>query len=144
LIPNRLVLYNDLVELPRLARWVEAAMQRDVAPDAAFALALCLEEAVANIIMYGAASNERVEITVELERTVGAVTARIEDDGRRFNPTAARQTSPPTSLVDAKVGELGIHLVRRFASDMQYERRGERNCLMLRFRTTGTTAGSNG
>jgi anti-sigma regulatory factor (Ser/Thr protein kinase) len=37
------------------------------------------------------------------------------------------------SLEEAKVGDLGIHLMRSFASDMHYERQDGRNRLTLRF-----------
>ena len=38
-----------------------------------------------------------------------------------------------TSLAEAKVGDLGIHLVRKFANGMDYERLNGRNRLTLRF-----------
>jgi anti-sigma regulatory factor (Ser/Thr protein kinase) len=41
--------------------------------------------------------------------------------------------SPVKSLEEAKVGDLGIHLMHSFASDMHYERRDGRNRLTLRF-----------
>jgi anti-sigma regulatory factor (Ser/Thr protein kinase) len=59
--------------------------------------------------------------------------ARIEDTGRQFD---APQVPPPMmakSLEEAKVGDLGIHLMRSFASGMDYERRDGRNRLTLRF-----------
>ena len=37
------------------------------------------------------------------------------------------------TLKDAKIGDLGIHLVRSFASRMDYERQYGRNRLTLRF-----------
>jgi anti-sigma regulatory factor (Ser/Thr protein kinase) len=130
---GHLVLRNDLAELDRLAGWIEGWTQHDVSADVSFALQLCLEEAVANIIMYGGAKDERLEIAVELERNGGTLVARIEDTGRQFDPT---QLPPPLmtkSLAEAKVGDLGIHLVRSFASGMDYERREGRNRLTLRF-----------
>ena len=130
---KRLTLRNDLSELPRLAQWVEAQTLGDSSPDVAFAISLCLEEAVANIIMYGCAKNGTLEIAVEVERAVGTLTARIEDNGRHFDPTQAPSSPPATSLADAEVGSFGIDLIRTFASGMQYERRGSRNLLTLRF-----------
>ena len=130
---RRLVLRNDLAELERLAGWVEGWTQHEVSADLSFALQLCLEEAVANVIMYGGAKDERLEIAVELERNGGTLVARIEDTGRQFDPT---QLPPPLmakSLAEAKVGDLGIHLVRSFANGMDYEHRDGRNRLTLRF-----------
>jgi anti-sigma regulatory factor (Ser/Thr protein kinase) len=53
------------------------APQRIAASRFVFALQLCLE-AVANIIMYGGAKDEQLDIAVELERNGGTLAARIE------------------------------------------------------------------
>src|SRR6266702_5904351 len=130
---SRLVLRKDVAELKRLAGWIEGFTQERTSPDVSFAVQLCLEEAVANIIMYGAARGDRLEIAVELERNGGTLVARIEDNGRQFDPTRAPPPAVATSLEQAKVGDLGIHLMRSFASGMDYELRNGRNRLTLRF-----------
>jgi serine/threonine-protein kinase RsbW len=130
---KRLVLRNDLAELERLAGWIEGWAQHGVSADVSFAIQLCLEEAVANVIMYGAAKDDRLEIAVELERNGGTLVARIEDSGPQFDPTQVPPHSVATSLEEAEVGDLGIHLVRSFASSMDYERRNGHNRLTLRF-----------
>ena len=130
---RRLVLRNDLAELERLAGWIEGWAQHGVSADVSFAIQLCLEEAVANVIMYGAAKHDRLEIAVELERNGETLVARIEDSGPQFDPTQVPPPSVATSLEEAKVGDLGIHLLRSFASGMDYERRDGRNRLTLRF-----------
>jgi anti-sigma regulatory factor (Ser/Thr protein kinase) len=126
------VLRNDLAELPRLAGWIEG-WAPSVSTDMSFAVQVCLEEAVANVIMYGAAKDERLEITVEVEGNSEILIVRIEDDGRHFDPTQVAPATLPASLEDAKIGDLGIHLMRSFASGMHYERRNGRNRLTLRF-----------
>ena len=130
---RRLVLRNDLAELERLAGWIVSWAQQSVSPDVSFAVQLCLEEAVANVIMYGGAKDDRLEIAVELEGNGEALVARIEDNGRQFDPTQVPAPSMATSLEDAKIGDVGIHLIRSFASGMHYERRGGRNRLTLQF-----------
>jgi len=120
---SRLVLRKDVAELKRLAGWIEGFTRKRTSPDVSFAVQLCLEEAVANIIMYGGARDDPLEIAVELERNGGNLVARIEDNGRQLDPT----------LEEAKVGDVGIHLMRSFASGMDYERRDGRNRLTLRF-----------
>jgi serine/threonine-protein kinase RsbW len=130
---SRLVLLDDLAELDRLAGWIDGWAQENVSPDTSFAIQLCLEEAVANIIMYGAAEDDRVEIAVELERSGSTLVARIEDTGKHFDPTRFPPPIPATSLEEAEIGDLGIHLMRGFASGMDYERRDCRNRLTLRF-----------
>ena len=61
---RRLVLRNDVAELQRLAGWIEGFARQGMSTDVSFAVQLCLEEAVANIIMYGAARDDRLEIAV--------------------------------------------------------------------------------
>jgi anti-sigma regulatory factor (Ser/Thr protein kinase) len=130
---SRLLLRKDVAELERLAGWIEGFTRQGTSPDVSFAVQLCLEEAVANIIMYGGAKDDPIEIAVELERNGTTLVARIEDNGRQFDPTHAPPPAPAASLEEAKVGDLGIHLMRSFASGMDYERRGGLNRLTLRF-----------
>ena len=130
---RRLVLRNDLAELQRLAGWIEGWAQRGVSADVSFAVQLCLEEAVANVIMYAGAKDSRLEIAVEVERSGTTLVARIEDNGRHFDPTQVPPRSVAASLDDASVGDVGIHLIRSFASGMNYERLEGCNRLTLRF-----------
>jgi serine/threonine-protein kinase RsbW len=129
----RLLLHRDLAELQRLAVWIEDWAARDLSADLSFAVQVCLEEAVANIMMYTAAQDAPLDIVVEVERTDQALVARIEDNGSAFDPTRAPRRTVPASLAQAKVGNLGIHLMRSFASGMHYERRDNRNRLTMRF-----------
>src|SRR5262245_44202557 len=124
---SRLVLRNDLAELERLACWIERWTEQSVPPDTRFALQLCLEEAVANIIMHGMADEERAEIAIELEQEGDTLRAQVEDSCQRFDPTGFPSPTPAASLEEAKVGNLGIHLMRSFAGGMRYERHRQRN-----------------
>jgi serine/threonine-protein kinase RsbW len=131
--PQRMVLRNELADLPQLSRWIEACMPADLSPNVAFAVALCVEEAVVNIMMHGGSKGDRLEISVELGREAGAVTARVEDNGREFDPTLVPPPVAATSLKEAKIGDLGIHLMRGFASEVHYRRSGGHNQLTLHF-----------
>jgi anti-sigma regulatory factor (Ser/Thr protein kinase) len=130
---KRLLLHRDLAELQRLAVWIEGWAAPGLSADLSFAVQVCLEEAVANIMMYSAAQDAPLEIAVEVERTDQALVARIEDNGSAFDPTRAPRPPVPASLAQAKVGNFGIHLMRSFAGGMHYERRGSRNRLTMRF-----------
>jgi serine/threonine-protein kinase RsbW len=133
--PNarRLLLHRDLAELQRLAVWIEGWAMRDLSAGLSFAVQVCLEEAVANIIMYSATTDDCLEIVIEVERDDKTLVARVEDNGSAFDPTQVPRPPVPASLAEAKVGNLGIHLMRSFASGMHYERRDSRNCLTMRF-----------
>ena len=130
---KRLLLYRDLAELQRLAIWLEGWAMRDLSANLSFAVQVCLEEAVANIIMYSTTTDDRLEIVIEVERRNQSLVAQIEDNGSAFDPTQVPRPPIPTSLAEAKVGNLGIHLMRSFASGLHYERRDSRNRLTMQF-----------
>jgi serine/threonine-protein kinase RsbW len=133
--PNarRLLLHRDLTELERLTVWIEGWAMRELSANLSFAVQVCLEEAVANIIMYSTTKDDRLEIVVEVEREDQTLVARIEDNGSAFDPTQVPRPPRPASLAEAKVGNLGLHLMRSFASGMHYERRDSLNRLTVRF-----------
>jgi len=131
---RRMVIPAELRHLERLAAWTdEFARSAKLADNVLFAIQLCIEEAVANVIMYSGAAEQHQEVVVELVRAGSDVLAIIEDGGRSFDPTTVPPRRKPTSIEDAPIGELGVHLMRSFASDMRYERRDGRNRLILRF-----------
>jgi serine/threonine-protein kinase RsbW len=117
------------LRVERLAEWIEVVL----AGDTQFAVQLCLEGTVANIIMHSDVRDDRLAIMIELKRDGGTLVARIEDTGREFDPTQFPPLLIAKSLEDAKIGDYGIHLMRSFASGMHYERREGRNRLKLRF-----------
>ena len=94
---NRLELRGDLSGLTRLAGWIEAGAQHELSADTSFAVQLCLEEAVVNIIMHGGAKDDRVEIAIELERDGAMLVARIEDTGCEFRSDSI------SALIDGEV-----------------------------------------
>ncbi len=131
---RRLVVGAELAELGRLAEWAEEFAQLAGLPaNLLFAIQLCIEEAVANIIMYSGVREARRKVTVELVQADDHVLATIEDRGRCFDPTATPPHRMPASVQQAPVGQLGIHLMRAFATDMRYERRDGCNRLTLTF-----------
>lgn len=130
---DRLALRSSLDELERLATWVETvARDAGLTSEQAFALQLCLEETVANIVMYGGAAGD-APIIVQIAQSDGAVTAIIEDSARAFDPTQVPPRAKPLSLDQARIGELGVHLIRHYSSQMRYERQDDRNRLTLTF-----------
>ncbi len=132
---QRLELRSDLSELPRLSAFVRT-VGRDggLDSDRMFALELCLEEAVANIIVHGRSENATDKrISVMISNEAQTLVVRIEDDGPSFDPTVVETRAVPASLEEAEVGGLGVHLVRELTSDIRYERVENRNQLTLIF-----------
>ncbi len=133
---ERLSLEPNIGEIERASVWAREVAERLAVPArSAFALDLCLEEALSNTIRYGFASGsvEAAKVELSLTREPEALRVTIEDNAAPFDPCAAEDTALPTDLETARVGGLGIHLMRNFTTAIAYERVDGRNRLTLWF-----------
>jgi anti-sigma regulatory factor (Ser/Thr protein kinase) len=129
---QRLSLSKQHHALTELSAWLAAVVeQQDLPANAAFRLKLVLTEAVTNIMDHD--GDPMGEGRIDLTCQVDAETVRIviTDDGAPFDPTARAEVILPTSLDTAQPGGLGIHLMRRYTSAMEYRRQDGRNILSL-------------
>jgi anti-sigma regulatory factor (Ser/Thr protein kinase) len=125
---------NDPTELETLTRWImRACSEARLSERTAFAVQLCLEEVVANILEHGKGSARAAGISARLERSESEITLDIEDDGGPFDPNLIPPPPPSDTLDTASVGGQGIHLVRQFSSRLEYDRSDGRNRLRLTF-----------
>lgn len=119
--------------------WVRVVCQEWlVEADLIHRVDLCVSELLANIVSHGfdpADSHRRVELSLEFAGETLHVT--IGDDGVPFNLLEHPPHVPPTSLATARIGGLGVHLVKSFADRIGYERQGDRNVTTLSFRVQG-------
>jgi anti-sigma regulatory factor (Ser/Thr protein kinase) len=125
---------NESSELDKLTQWIiETCDAARLSKKTAFAVQLCLDEAVANILEHGKGSARASAIAADLERSDSQVVLDIEDDGGPFDPSQVAPPQLPQAVESASVGGRGIHLIRQFSSRMEYARRGGRNRLRLTF-----------
>ena len=114
---------NDSGDLDKLTRWIiETCDAARLSKKTAFAVQLCLDEAVANILEHGKGSARASAIAADLERSDSEVVLDIEDDGGPFDPTRWRRRRCRIRWKSASVGGRGIHLIRQFSSRMEYAR----------------------
>jgi serine/threonine-protein kinase RsbW len=132
-------LRNDMAELDRLADFSrEVGETEGLSADQRFALELSLEEAVTNIIMHGGLKDKELpHIWVTLVSGAPALTIRLEDDARPFDPTSVPPPQAAASLEEARIGGAGLPLMHKLTTGMRYEFRDGRNCLTLRFASRG-------
>ena len=130
-----IALRHDRSEMQRLSDWIDRRVEAlALGPAGANAVRLCLEEAVLNIIVHNyPPADPAVVIRAWLGRSDGRLTIRIEDCCAPFDPLAVQAPVRPGSLADAPIGGLGIPLMRRFASAMEYRREDGANRLVLLF-----------
>jgi anti-sigma regulatory factor (Ser/Thr protein kinase) len=139
---STMVMRNDPGELGKLTQWIiEACAAAHIPEKTSFAVQLCLDEAVTNILQHAAQHAEQQgeggarasAISASLERGDAGVWLGIEDDGEAFDPTAVAPRTSARTLELLPVGGLGIHLMRQYSSRMEYSRSGGRNRLRLTF-----------
>ena len=126
-------------ELPRVFAWTEDVANKASLPDwTRYALLLCIEEVVSNVIRYGYPEDHRDISKDTVELTIGwdkdAATLTIEDKGIAFDPRELAAPTLPKTVEEAQIGGLGIHLIRRYAESMDYTRNADTNRLTLRIR----------
>ena len=96
-------------------------------------LHVALDELLHNTIAHGFAGREEGvgEVTVEVELGADRVFVTLTDDGRPFDPLEAESPDAMRSTQERRIGGLGIHLVRQMMDEVSYQRRGDRNVVVL-------------
>jgi anti-sigma regulatory factor (Ser/Thr protein kinase) len=138
-MPRTLVVQAEIAELPRVWDWADALGQRlGLSQSTLFAIHLCFEEALSNIVKHGFVSGpdeggRNRDVHLALERVDDAIIVTIEDHGIAFDPLGVARPAASATLSEAPIGGRGISLMRQFARHLAYERRGGMNHLTLCF-----------
>lgn len=121
---DRLQLDSNLTELCRAWPWAEELADRlRVSPETRYSIHLCLEEALANIVLHGYGNQPGHPIVIRSCVSEGWLFIEIDDEASPFAPTPA-ESSPAArdevSLETITPGGNGIPLLRRFAGSLAY------------------------
>ncbi|MCX6901324.1 MAG: ATP-binding protein [Verrucomicrobia bacterium] len=123
---------NRLADLiSAMEQTVQFLRQNGVSDKVTYAANLAIEELTTNILKYGYDDSAVHEILLRAEILTDHLLLIIEDDGHEFNPLLASEPDIHLPLEQRAVGGLGIHLVRKFAEEVRYERRDCRNRLTV-------------
>jgi serine/threonine-protein kinase RsbW/sigma-B regulation protein RsbU (phosphoserine phosphatase) len=123
---------NLLEQIPPATELAAAWLLSCGAPDAHIQFArLAIDEVVSNCVKYGYDDSLEHHIEIELGFENSSLEIVITDDGHAFNPLDFPE--PDTSLpVELRpIGGLGIHLLRKMADRLEYQRADGRNRLAL-------------
>ena len=136
-----LVIRYDSRELERVAEAVDNFVDRHGFPQQdRFQVQLCIEEILMYLIEHGPddAERHRIEVQIEMNDETGILAVRSVDDGRELDPGSLMfQPGPDTIVEESVVDDLGLHLVRTYSDDLQYQRDNGRNHLSLSKRIGG-------
>lgn len=126
----------DEGSIPDFVDWVEAwAAERGLSADTSFAMRLCAEEAVTNIVLYaydGGPGWTRIEADLAGDQAH----IRIIDRGSPFDVAHAGPYGSEADIESATIGGRGIRLMWAFSNGLAYSRVGQENHLVLSFLTT--------
>jgi serine/threonine-protein kinase RsbW len=91
-------------------------------PAAANRIEVIFEELVSNAIRHGFTPGSDQSVRVRLAATADDVELTFEDDGAPFNPLDQAAPAPFDAIGTARLGGLGLPLVRKMAAGLRYER----------------------
>lgn len=138
-----LQLINSLESITAATGQVSQWLEEIKAPSECGELAaLTLEEIVLNCINYGYDDDAQHTIEVDWEWENDQFRMAIRDDGRPFNPLDAPPPNLTGNLEDRPIGGLGLYLLQKLWSDIEYRRRGDLNCLTCRKTLNENMSGS--
>jgi len=137
-IPKQLILRSRLEDLAAVFPWVESLGEAySIPPRTLFAINLCLEEALSNVVRHGYRGDPDQTMTVKFERNGEHEAAfAIEDSAphfRPFDPAVPLEEPAPVALEEIVPGGHGIRLMRKFASSVEWEPLQRGNRLRLGF-----------
>jgi serine/threonine-protein kinase RsbW len=142
---EKLTLRSHLSELSQLPVWIERlALQHAIPGSTQFAIHLCLEETLSNIVRHGYSGSPdhsmSIRFTSPAEEHFVFV---VEDEAPHFNPLSEPELPGIGALDEERVGGQGIRLIRRFAETLEYQAMPRGNRLSMGFSAVGsaTTAG---
>ncbi len=132
---NRLQVNSSLTELASVIPWVEALADRNsLSQDTRYAVNLCLEEALANVVLHGYKNEPGHSILIESYVADGSIFFSVEDQAPPFDPVYPGERTPrPLVLDKMEPGGNGIRLIYRFASSVVYEPLPNGNRLTMGF-----------
>ncbi len=134
----RMTIGADRSEIARVhAAFAEFADAHALPVSVRRSMNVALDELLTNTSVYGFAGREGVggggggEVTVEAELGTDRVSVTLTDDGRPFDPFGVAAPDTTLPVEERQIGGFGIHLVRRLMDEVSYQRRAERNVVVL-------------
>jgi serine/threonine-protein kinase RsbW len=132
---ERMHLKSQISELAQIPPWIERlASQFSIPESTQFAMNLCLEEVVSNIVLHGYAGKPDCPIHIQFTRPrEGYFVFVVEDEAPPFNTADSPPLPPINPLDDSHIGGQGIRLLRQFADALEYQATPNGNRLSVGF-----------
>jgi serine/threonine-protein kinase RsbW len=133
---------SDLAQVPP---WIERLASLHAIPEATqYAMNLCLEEVLSNIVQHGYAAQPDFPIDIHFSSPRdGYFVLVVEDHAPPFNPVDFPELPKVSGLDDIQIGGQGIRLLRRFSDALDYQPMPVGNRLSIGFSATRTVSANN-
>ena len=127
-----LVISNQINELARVEVFLEElGEQWDLNIALVYSINLSIEEALTNIISYGYDDDGSHEITIDFSKNGPILSISIIDDGHAYDPTLREDPDISLSAEERPIGGLGIFLIKKLMDHVEYQRKENKNYLIL-------------
>lgn len=127
-----ITLVNRLDELTRISTFLEECAEAWTLPmPLTLSLNLVLEEAFTNVVQYGYNDKEEHDIEIHVEKQKDKLIITLIDDAVPYDPTAKHDPDINLSAEDRPVGGLGIFLIKKTMDEVRYERKDNKNHLIM-------------
>lgn len=135
-----LKLPSRMSELAQLLPWIERlASQHTIPVNTQFAMNVCMEEVLSNIIRHGYSGKPDHSIAVRFASPrKDYFVFVVEDEAPPFNPVISPELPAASSPDEVRVGGRGIRLLRRFADTLEYQSTPTGNRLSIGFSAAGS------
>jgi len=126
-------LKNNLSELATLCQHLKQFGYVNGLPEACITeINICLDELFTNTVSYGFTDDLEHIIRFSINADHNMLTINIEDEGIPFNPLKKKEPEILDDLINARIGGLGIHIVRKLMDDISYKRKRGKNSLTMK------------
>ncbi len=96
---------------------------------------VALEELFVNVCRYAYAGQDepgKVHVRYAYGTDPSSITVELRDKGVPFDPIKREDPTKPSSVQEAKIGGLGIYMVRKSMDDFTYMRSGDTNVVVIK------------
>jgi len=140
------VFSGSIAEIAVATSWIEKiAASLDPSGSVAFAMQICVEELMSNIVRHGrvhsfskaylpdADADNPLSISIDIDVLADRIVMTIEDNGRPFDVAKAPAKQVQGPLEHVRPGGLGIQLIKSFGSNIEYRRTESGNRVTVDF-----------
>lgn len=129
---KRLLVDNQMSDLARVVAFLEELGEEwELSVQQILSLNLVLEEALTNIFLYGYDDNDRHSIEINFGIEGDQLTISLIDDGQPYDPTLKADPDITLTGEERPIGGLGIFLIKKIMDKVEYERKTNKNILIL-------------